>query len=169
MRRRARCGAASGAVNLAAVAAAADQQPERGSRRTETAGLTRRRHGRSRRRHVDERHDCRDTVPACVPSTVWGTASMQNLPVEIGAVLALQVPKLPRHRPQRHGEHATHRGITPDDMPAPIQQLRASPSLRGVSRHTFGQFAPEKRGSGQPATPPAPGVVVLLFAVDIHD
>ncbi len=37
-------------------------------------------------------------------------------------------------------------------MPAPIQQLRASPSLRGISRHTFGQFAPEKRGSGQPAT-----------------
>ena len=31
-------------------------------------------------------------------------------------------------------------------MPAPIQQLRASPSLRGVSRHTFGQFAPEERG-----------------------
>ena len=43
-----------------------------------------------RTRHVDERHDCRDIVPACVPSTVWGTASMRNRQVELGAVLAPQ-------------------------------------------------------------------------------
>ena len=66
--------------------------------------------------------------------------------------LPLATGTLPCHPPPRQAAHATHRGITPDDMPAPIQQLRASPSLRGISRHTFGQFAPEKRGSGQPAT-----------------
>lgn len=37
---------------------------------------------------VDERHHRQDTRPAFVPSTVWGTASMQNLHVELGAVLA---------------------------------------------------------------------------------
>jgi hypothetical protein len=42
----------------------------RSSRRTETAALMQRRHDRNRDRHVDDRHDCRDTVPACVPSTV---------------------------------------------------------------------------------------------------
>jgi hypothetical protein len=64
--------------------------PGRGSRRTETAALMPRRHGRNRDRHVDDRHDCRDSVPACVPSTVSGTASMRNCQVEIGAVLALR-------------------------------------------------------------------------------
>jgi hypothetical protein len=39
---------------------------------------------------VDERHDCRDIDPACVPSTVWGTASSPNRQVQIGAVLALR-------------------------------------------------------------------------------
>ena len=39
-RRRARCGAVAGAINLAAVAAATDQRPERGSPRTGTAGQT---------------------------------------------------------------------------------------------------------------------------------
>ena len=60
----------------------------RGSRHTETAELMLRRHDRNRDRHMDDRHDCRDTVPACVLSTVWGTASMRNRQVRIGAVLA---------------------------------------------------------------------------------
>ena len=62
--------------------------PGPGSRRIETAALMPRRRDRNRDRHMDDRHDCRDTVPACVPSTVWGTASMRNRQVEIGAVLA---------------------------------------------------------------------------------
>ena len=45
------------------------------SPRTHTAGRIPRRHCRSGSHHVDERHDCRDTRPACVPGTVWGTAS----------------------------------------------------------------------------------------------
>src|ERR1700733_12893295 len=95
-----------------------------------------------------------------------GTAKLCSAPC-----LPLATGTLPCHPPQRQAAHATHRGITPDDMPAPIQQLRASPSLRGVSRHTFGQFAPEKRGSGQPATGlqtvhrelRCPGVPLLLL------
>ena len=49
--------------------------PGSDSPRTHTAGRIPRRHCRSGSYHVDERHDCRDTRPACVPSTVWGTAS----------------------------------------------------------------------------------------------
>ena len=48
--------------------------PGTGIPRTHTAGLTPRRHRRIGRHHVDERHYCRDTRPACVPGTVWGTA-----------------------------------------------------------------------------------------------
>ena len=62
----------------------------RGNRRTETAGLTERRDAGTATRHVDERRDYRDIVPACVPSTVWGTASMRNRQVVLGAVLAPQ-------------------------------------------------------------------------------
>ena len=99
-----------------------------------------------RRRHVDERHDCRDIVPACVPSTVWGTASMRNRQVGLGAVLAPQgrnaTPPLAAasgrarpaapHRSRRHA--VTYPAIA--DMPLrqrfpaavitpPIQALRA--------------------------------------------
>ena len=83
-------GAVSGTVDLAAIAAAADQRSGCGSRRTETAGLTEPRDAQTARRHVDERHDCQDIGPAYVPSTVWGTASMRNRQVGLGAVLAPQ-------------------------------------------------------------------------------
>jgi hypothetical protein len=42
------------------------------------------------RRDVDERPHRQDTRPAFVPGTVWGTAPMQNLQVQLGAVLALK-------------------------------------------------------------------------------
>ena len=60
------------------------------SPRKETASPTARHDVRIRYRPVDERHDCQDNVPACVPSTVWGTASRRNRPVALGAVLALK-------------------------------------------------------------------------------
>ena len=44
----------------------------------ETASPAARHDVRTRYRHEDERHDCQDNVPACVPSTVWGTASRRN-------------------------------------------------------------------------------------------
>ena len=128
----------------------------RGNRHTETAGLTQHRNVRSCRHHVDESHDCRDIGPACVPSTVWGTASMQNRQVGLGAVLAPQYRNASPPPPPRQAAHAIQGGIAPDDTPSPIQQLRTgssgSTSLRAVSRQTFRQFAPEKRGSGQPST-----------------
>ena len=46
--------------------------------RRQTTALTRHRRDRIDKRYVDERHDCRDTHPACVPSTVWGTASSRT-------------------------------------------------------------------------------------------
>ena len=61
-----------------------------GRRRTETAGLIGPRGAQTGRRHVDERHDCRDIGPAYVSSTVWGTASMRDRQVGLGAVLAPQ-------------------------------------------------------------------------------
>ena len=65
-------------------------KPERGNPRKETASPTARHDVRIRYRPVDERHDCQDNVPACVPSTVWGTASRRNRQVALGAVLALK-------------------------------------------------------------------------------
>ena len=64
--------------------------PGRDSSRKGTTALISRRFGRNRVRHMDDRRDCRDTVPAWVPSTVWGTAPMRNRQVKIGAVLAPQ-------------------------------------------------------------------------------
>jgi hypothetical protein len=61
-----------------------------GRRRTETAGLIGSRGAQTGRRHVDERHDCRDIGPAYVSSTMWGTASMRDRQVGLGAVLAPQ-------------------------------------------------------------------------------
>ena len=118
----------------------------RGSRRTETAGLTSLVHARTGRRHVDERHDCRDIGPACVPSTVWGTASMRNRQVRLGAVLAPQGrnatpplvaasgrarPAAP-HRSRRHvvtypaiADMPLRQRFPAADITPPIQALRA--------------------------------------------
>ena len=59
-------GAVSGTVDLAAIAAAADHA---GARQpgTETAAPDRTSCFADRHGHVDERRDCRDIVPACVP------------------------------------------------------------------------------------------------------
>ena len=87
-----------------------------GRRRTETAGLIGPPGAQTGRRHVDERHDCRDIGPAYVSSTMWGTASMRDRQVGLDAVLAPQdrnaTPPLaaasgcarppPPHRARRH-------------------------------------------------------------------
>ena len=82
------CGAVSGTVDLAAIAAAADQAL--GAATGETAGLIGPRGAQTGRPYVDERHDCRDIGPAYVSSTAWGTASMRDRQVGLGAVLAPQ-------------------------------------------------------------------------------
>ena len=71
------------------------------SPRKETASPTARHDVRIRYRPVDERHDCQDNVPACVPSTVWSTASRRNRQVALGAVLALKSPHANKPRAPR--------------------------------------------------------------------
>src|SRR5271157_1799945 len=105
------------------------------------------RHGvRTRKRQVDGRHDCQDNAPACVPSTVWGTASRQNSQVGLGAVLALENEQaLSRHpprvspsqpqraRPPANGTHSS----TKSSRKPPLRQPRSvgrCPSLKASSR-----------------------------------
>jgi hypothetical protein len=65
------------------------QAVEYSLRTLETASPAARHDVCTRYSHVDERPDCQDNVPACVPSTVWGTASRRNSQVGLSAVLAL--------------------------------------------------------------------------------
>ena len=60
------------------------QKPELGSARTETAGQS----SPPATAHVDAIGNDWNTAPACVLSTVWGTASVRDLAVEVGAVPA---------------------------------------------------------------------------------
>ena len=81
--------------------------PGRDSPRTQTTELSPRRRSRIDRRPVDERHDCRDTGSACVPSTVWGTASSKTAKFNVGAVLAPSIqasiyPAVRRSSPRSH-------------------------------------------------------------------
>ena len=144
-------GAVSATVDLAAIATAADQALDAATSTQKRVGLTQHRHARSRRHHVDERHDCQDNVPACVPSTVWGTASRRNSQVGLGAVRAAQCGTLPCHRPRRQAEHAIQGANAPDDTPLPVQQLRTcssgSASLRAGITSRSGSARRKSAGS----------------------
>src|SRR5208282_777825 len=125
-------------------------KPGRDSPRKETASPTARHGVRTRKRQVDGRHDCQDNAPACVPSTVWGTASRRNSQVGLGAVLALENEQaLSRHppcvspsqpqraRPPANGTHSS----TKSSRKPPLRQPRSvgrCPSLKASS--------PSKRG-----------------------
>ena len=61
------------------------QEPELGSARTETAGQSPPPRATA---HMDAIGNDWNTAPACVLSTVWGTASIRDLAVEVGAVPA---------------------------------------------------------------------------------
>jgi hypothetical protein len=61
------------------------QEPELGSARTETAGQSSAPRATA---HMDAIGNDWNTAPACVLSTVWGTASIRDLAVEVGAVPA---------------------------------------------------------------------------------
>jgi hypothetical protein len=79
--------------------------PASDSPRKGTAALISRRYGRNRDRHMDDRRDCRDTAPACVPSTCGARRRCGTAKFEIGAVPALESSKLLR---------ATQAGSQPD-------------------------------------------------------
>jgi hypothetical protein len=72
---------AAGTVNLAAVAATADQYARAGSGRTGKTGLACQRS----RKHVDENGDGWNTAPAFVPSTVLGRGADPTWPLRISA------------------------------------------------------------------------------------
>ena len=95
VRRRLACGAALAARSrrrsrLGRGHSSCRSTPGRDNPHKETASPAARHDVRIRYRHVDERRDCQDNVLACVPSTVWGTASRRNSQVGLGAVLALK-------------------------------------------------------------------------------
>jgi hypothetical protein len=72
------------AVNLAAITVAADKNLSLAAR-TETAGQSSPPRATA---HMDAIGNDWNTAPACVLSTVWGTASIRDLAVEVGAVPA---------------------------------------------------------------------------------
>src|SRR5271165_3133608 len=120
--------------------------PGRDSPRKETVEPAARHGVRTRKRQVDGRHDCQDNAPACVPSTVWGTASRRNSQVGLGAVLALETEQaLSRHpprvspsqpqraRPPANGTHSS----TKSSRKPPLRQPRSverCPSLKASTR-----------------------------------
>jgi hypothetical protein len=66
-------------------------RPACGSLRRGTAAPTPPRHGMAEHQ-VDLRHDCRDIGPACVPGTVWGTASSQTAKFRSRRCACLLIP-----------------------------------------------------------------------------
>ena len=78
-------------------------------------------------------------VPACVPSTVWGTASMRNRQVVLGAVLAPQ------------GRNATPPLVTASGRARPVAS-----ALPTTSRHLSSnrRHASRQRFPGADITPP---------------
>src|SRR3984957_14658709 len=83
-------GAVAGAIDLAAVATTTDQRLSVAFRTHEQPGRRRGAATGSGGHPGDERHDCRNTDAACVPSTVWSTASERNRQVR-------SAPCLPRN------------------------------------------------------------------------
>ena len=127
------------------------RSPAGGNRRTGTDGPIAGRPALCRRHSVDERHRWQDTRPACVPGTVWGTAPLQNLQVERGAVLAPKLwqalaapsscgpPSTPARAPPARFSHRgpasrplSRRPLTPAAMPPgdARRRLRALPHHR---------------------------------------
>ena len=129
----------------------------RDSPRKETASPAARHHVRIRYRHVDERRDCQDNVLACVPSTVWGTASRRNCHVGLGAVLALKsayanklhAPRQPKPGPQNatqtaDGPHSSTRML--------VQSALGSSLMSGRIHDDVTPSASNKRGIRPPPT-----------------
>jgi len=149
------CSAVSSTVNLANRSSCRSGSGY-GRRRTETAGLIGSRGAQTGRRHVDERHDCRDIGPAYVSSTMWGTASMCDRQVGLGAVLAPQGRNATPPLLAASGRARPAAPHPPDDTSSPVQQSRTYRSVSAsrwpLSPHQFRHSAPDMRGAAQPST-----------------
>jgi hypothetical protein len=75
--------------------------PASDSPRKGTAAPISRRYGRYRDRHMDDRRDCRDTAPACVPSTCGARRRCGTAKFEIGAVPAPRKQQATTRHPGR--------------------------------------------------------------------
>ncbi len=75
--------------------------PASDSPRKGTAALIPRRYGRNRDRHMDDRRDCRDTAPACVPSTCGARRRCGTVKFDIGAVPAPRKQQTTTRHPGR--------------------------------------------------------------------
>jgi hypothetical protein len=125
--------------------------PASDSPRKGTAALISRRYGRNRDRHMDDRRDCRDTAPACVPSTCGARRRCGTAKFEIGAVPAPRKQQATTRRPGRQSarrrpaeqQHQLSIG-SPFEAPLPA---RANAGKR-PGRHP----APDRRGFRPPST-----------------
>ena len=108
---------------------------------------------------VDERHDCRDIGPACVPSTVWGTASSRTAKFRSGAVLASRYQQTTTRHPARQSARGRSAGQQHRQRKGELQLSIASPIETPLPRQ--GQRwqnrpgrhpAPDRRGFRQPST-----------------
>src|SRR5208283_4963669 len=139
-------------------------QPGRDNPRKETVEPAARHGVRTRKREVDERHDCQDNAPACVPSTVWGTASRRNSQVGLGAVLALDgahanPPYAPR-QPKTRAPKSQLNGRRPAFIETKLVQsaLGSSPMSDGI-HDDITRSAPNKCGFRQPLTISTPSML----------
>ena len=101
-------------------------QLARDNPRKETVELAARDGVQTRKHQVDERHDCQDNAPACVPSKVWGTASRRNSQVGLGAVLALENEQALSRHPPRVSPSQPQRARPPAPVRTHRQRARAS-------------------------------------------
>ena len=146
------------------------QKPELGSARTETGGQS----SPPATAHMDPIGNDWNTAPACVLSTVWGTASVRDLAVEVGAVPASPIRQVLTSRQAscagRNSPRArkpvdlwtTRRGVAhkptgpttaADNLNLEISSLRTTPGSHSQAA-LLRPLPPSIRGSSQPFTSP---------------
>jgi hypothetical protein len=145
------------------------QKPELGSARTETAGQS----SPPATAHMDAIGNDWNTAPACVLSTVWGTASVRDLAVEVGAVPASPIRQVltsrqascagrnsPRARkpvdlwttPRGVAHKPTGPTAAVDNLNLEISSVRTTPGSHSQAA-LLRPLPPSIRGSSQPFTP----------------
>ncbi len=126
--------------------------PASDSPRKGTAALISRRYGRYRDPHMDDRRDCRDTAPACVPSTCWARRRCGTAKFEIGAVPAPRKQQATTRHPgrqsaRRRPAEQQHQLKIGSPFEAPL------PARANVGKRPGRHPAPDRRGFRPPSTP----------------